>query len=88
MLKRDPIKEFEVSPFTALVPFIADFATITENLDLIKDYGRRIKDILDNPSESKSLNDQNKKRLQNELEMYNTVLLWAGEPEVSKIRPQ
>lgn len=83
MVTRDPQKEFQLNPLTAIVPFHDDFATLSKNLNEIEARYQELEILLKDPSELASYNEQSIKRLQCEFDMHQVILIWAGRVEPS-----
>lgn len=78
MLKPDPQKEFQLNPLTAIVPFHGDFAVVSKQLEQIEVRTIDLKATLNDPVELKTFNEQAIKKMQAELDMLKTILMWAG----------
>ena len=83
MITRDPQKEFQLNPLTAIVPFHGDFATLSNSLPQIETRHQELNQLLQSPEELASYSEQAIKRLRSELDMLEVILTWAG-----KIQPQ
>jgi len=78
MVTRDPQKEFQLNPLTAIVPFHDDFATLSKNLAEVEARYQELEILLKDPTELTSYSEQSIKRMQCELDMHQVILIWAG----------
>ncbi len=78
MITRDPQKEFQVNPLTAIVPFHGDFATLSNNLEPLEIRFQELDTLLKDADGLASYSEQVIKKLQSELDMLRAILDWAG----------
>jgi len=78
MITRDPQKEFQLNPLTAIVPFHGDFTTLSNNLDQVESRHQELNLLLKDANGLASFSEQAIKRLQNEFDMLEVILIWAG----------
>ena len=83
MITRDPQKEFQLNPLTAIVPFHGDFTALSNSLSQVDTRHQELNQLLQNPEGLVSYNEQAIKRLQCEFDMLEVILTWSGRTKSS-----